>query len=451
VLLVQFDVFQAYADDLVKQSPVPGLALAFAEHGQVHYEYAHGYRHVENQLPATTSSRFGVGSITKSFTAIALLQLQELGKLAVTDPVTRYLPALRFPGAEHVTLHHLLTHSAGLPMLGTEMYTDTDEGAAPMPPIGAKGRTRIHNVDELMALLAEIDFAPLAPPGAVMSYSNDGWCLLGAVLERASDTPYSEYITRRILEPLELADTTFGTFDAAGNGTARYTATPDGGFQATGGAIWRVAALAAGGGPMLSTCHDLLRYADFFRSSGRGIITANSLRQMTTPHLPVTPTSAYGYGISIDEIAGVGTMLGHGGGDVGVAAFFGTVPETGHSVAVMSNTGTGLAQTLAHGVLRAAAGMAPAAAVPQAVACEAEVRQRFTGTFVADHVKARHRFFIADGELILESGGATHKPIYIGNNTMFVSGAQSFTLATDASGACYGVRSHSRVFVPAAE
>jgi len=112
--------FQKYAARLLERGKVPCAVVAVAVSGKQVYAKGFGYRDVEQQVVPDLDTIFGIGSITKSFTAVAILQLQEQGKLCVSDPVTKYLPEFRFgkSGAEKgMTIHHFLTHTAGLPPL----------------------------------------------------------------------------------------------------------------------------------------------------------------------------------------------------------------------------------------------------------------------------------------------------------------------------------------------
>jgi CubicO group peptidase (beta-lactamase class C family) len=108
---------EQYFDDILKRYNVPGFALGIAENGELGYEKEFGFRDSEAKLPLSLDTVFGVGSITKAITAIAILQLQEKGKLNVHDPVSNYLPEFKLSNEEQsnkIMIHHFLTHSSGL-------------------------------------------------------------------------------------------------------------------------------------------------------------------------------------------------------------------------------------------------------------------------------------------------------------------------------------------------
>lgn len=448
----------AHAEAELQRNRTPGLVLAIAKEGQIAYQFAHGYRNVEESLPATPASRFGIGSITKSFTALALMQLLDAGKLSVDHPVTRYLP-LRFPGAEQITLHHLLTHSAGLPMLGTEGYAMNDHtGRPPLEPLGPRGITQINSAAELIELLNELDFTPIAPPGAVMSYSNDGYALLGAVIEAVSGRPWTDYITAHITEPLGMADTVVGAFDRVGGGTRRYDLTKDGEFQPGPGDLEVLPMASAGGGPQLSTVQDLVRYLEVYRNLGAvdGVRIASeaAIRRMMTPYFPMQPNLSYGYALTVRRLPTGESLVSHNGGDLGVAASIGLLPERGITLAVQSNLGGPAAGNLFDAAVRIAVGAEPAADwTPSPIPATAADLERWVGTYVSERVGAKHRIFMEAGALKIEFHGQvlTAEPVAADALRFAMKPGDYWVLsrAVDSAGASYGIRVGARVFTPA--
>ena len=190
-----------FVSGLAAQHMIPGLALAVARDGEEVFAEGFGVREVGGTAPITPDTIFGVASVTKGITALAIMQLAEAGKLAVDDPVVRYLPAYRTPDPEATqatTLHHFLTHTAGLPPLPSRFFalaraTAGDPLAAPKPAWVAD-HAPLDTADDLLAYIADLDFVRLGPPGAQFSYCNEGFALLGAIVERVSDRPYADYV-----------------------------------------------------------------------------------------------------------------------------------------------------------------------------------------------------------------------------------------------------------------
>lgn len=329
-------------------NPVPGMALAVARNGEVIHEWSHGFRNREGLLPAMPRSRFGIGSITKCFTAIAILQLQDAGRLLVSDPVLRYLPELRIPNADQITLHHLLTHTSGLPALGTEPYAavSSDPDMPALQPLGRAGRTRIDSTEELVALLGELDFEPVGLPGARMSYSPEGFALLGLIVERVSGLDFATYVRERICVPLGLGETHFGPVGKAGGGTRRYYQAPCGRQMITlpvADTRSAAALMGAGGGPQLSNPQNLLRLMEVLRCNGevdgRRVLSKAGVQQMLAPHATVANGIWYGYGLYLWQTPDGSLLVGHNGGDLGVAASVILSLTDGVAVAVQANLG----------------------------------------------------------------------------------------------------------------
>jgi len=117
--------YEALVEEIIERHQIPGAAVAVARDGVIEYERGFGRRDVERGLGVTPDTIFGVGSITKSFTALSIMQLTEHGQLAPSDPVVEYLPEFTVPSKEYneqITIHHLLTHTSGLPPLPSRYY-----------------------------------------------------------------------------------------------------------------------------------------------------------------------------------------------------------------------------------------------------------------------------------------------------------------------------------------
>src|SRR5690606_268079 len=206
------EAYERYAAGVLERYGAPGMAVAVARDGRIIYEAGLGWRDREKRLPATPDTIFGIGSVTKSFTCMAIMQLVDEGRLAVDDPVVRYLPEFSVPNRAYrdaITIHHFMTHTSGLPPLPSLGYAlarslERDPQAARL-----RGHRHVQNppviidtAEQLLEFIAQHDFELLGPPGAVFSYSNDAYALLGTIIERVSGQRYEDFVTRRILEPL---------------------------------------------------------------------------------------------------------------------------------------------------------------------------------------------------------------------------------------------------------
>jgi len=262
--------------------------------------------------------------------------LAESGTVDPGEPVARWLPGSP-PQWRRVTLHHLLTHTAGVRHWGDA------PGFQPSQPMGPGER------------LTLIQQAPLlTEPGSRWLYSSPGYLLVGLIVERASGQPYPDFLTERILSPLGLASTTAG-------------ATPAGPAMARGHRngqpvpSWDLSAMA-GTGDICSTVGDLARYTTALHSGG--LLTADSVRLMCTPHAPAgdgqsaadgwLTSDGYGYGHYIGTIGGRAAYF-HPGDNPGYLSFVGWIPGDAVSAVILANDEAANLEDLLKQLLAAAA------------------------------------------------------------------------------------------------
>lgn len=334
--------------DRLRETSLPGVSLALVRGGEVVYRRGFGLRDVERGLPATPATLYGIGSITKSFTCLAVLQLAERGLLDVQDPVERYLPLSLRPGGEPVRLWHLMAHASGIPALAyaEAVIRHAHEGPGGWLPVG--------DVKDMLAFLRDAGEWVLARPGERWFYLNEGYVLLGAVVERVADLPYAEYVRRHILEPLGMARSFFerDRVEADADAAVPYVITREGRHRPGRYLYGRL--LADGG--LISNVEDLARYALMYLRGGRGpagpVIGEGLLREMTAPRVPLPPEDVpelvggeggprpagyYGYGLHVYPGFLGRTLVGHGGSVLVATGYLGWVPEEGAAVAVLAN------------------------------------------------------------------------------------------------------------------
>jgi CubicO group peptidase (beta-lactamase class C family) len=270
------------------------------------------------RIPAGCDTVYDIGSITKSFTAVAVLTLQMRGELDVTDPVTAYLGPAPDDKAG-ITLHHLLTHTSGLPEAVGDDYD-------PM--------TR----DELVA--AAMDAELVSEPGAAYHYSNTGYSLLAAIIEKVSGMGYEEYLAERLFAPAGMTRTGYvlpawepGTvaveYDRHGTPHGRPFDHP----WAEDGPHWNL----RGNGGLLSTAEDMLRWYRALQDDTLLDQHAKDLMFDTHVRQPHQEGIFYGYGWSVGTVDGHGRIATHNGGnDWSLSRYF-TLPDDGVMVFWASN------------------------------------------------------------------------------------------------------------------
>jgi CubicO group peptidase (beta-lactamase class C family) len=416
--------FESWVAPLLADQDVPGLALAVGDAGRLVYFRGFGERDRALGLPVTERTLFGIGSVTKSFTAVAILQLQEQGRLSVDDPVARHIPELRLPnvaGAHAMRIEHLLSHSAGLPPLPT-LNACLARALMADPEVDEKRRAKlpppVDDFDQLIAFLNAREIDPIGLPGERFSYSNDGYALLGLVVERASGEAYEAYVRDHILAPAGMEDSRFDIAPVVdGPDTTRlYNAhTDDAGRRAAreAGAWWDAGPMCAAGF-LRSSARDMLRYLEIFRNggvvAGRRLLTPDGVAAMTRPRVPCDIGMAYGFGLMVSEDYGdqALTLVEHGGNIKGAAAWVSVVPERGLSVVGLSNLSGAPTGRATLGAVHAALGLEPGrprrAARPgfAPVAPLADYVGRFASEEDANLVIAE-----TDGALTLTTAGET--------------------------------------------
>ncbi len=304
-----------------------GVSVAVEQGGRVVLAKGYGLADVEDRVPATADTVYPIASVTKQFTAAAVMQLVEQGRLRLSDTLGGLLPEIRWrdPRARHVTVRQLLTHTSGIPSY------DSVPGFGPLDPY-----PQTH-----AAILALITGLPLKfAPGTRAAYSNSGYYLLGLIIERRSGLTYAQYLRRRLFPGLGLSHT--GACPGRPAPGQAHLYARGGPAPRAAPPISLVNAYAAG--QLCSTVIDLLRWQDALRS-GR-VVSPASYTQMTTPlRLTDGSTIAYGFGLDLDPINGR-PAVSHEGGFPGDAADLTWYPNDNLAVAVLDNASTVPAWTI---------------------------------------------------------------------------------------------------------
>ena len=261
-----------------------------------------------NGIPNTPETRFRLGSVTKQFTAMAVLILASQGLLNTTDPVCDYVGTC--PDEWHVvTIEHLVSHSSGIASFTDQPGFDPMKAATPA---------------ETVASVADI---PLAfEPGASFAYSNTGYVLLGMVIERASGLDYETFLEQHIFEPLGMADSGYEHGDTPGLAVGYGR-----GFQRSA-ALDMSVPYAAGG--LYSTVLDLQRWVDAL--DAHALVDAAAMRRFVTPLTDTGWGTEYAYGVAISDENGH-RVVSHDGGINGFTTFLAWYPDDGLTIALLTN------------------------------------------------------------------------------------------------------------------
>lgn len=326
----------------MERSQSPGAVLGVIIDGELVWVKAAGVREKTNNAAVTTDTVFRIASMTKSFTAMAILKLRDAGKLSLDDPVSKYIPELAnlpYPTSDSqvLTVRHLLTHSEGF------------------PEDNPWGDRQLAQSDETMRtwLRAGIPFS--TSPGTAFEYSNYGFAILGQIIAKASGRPYADYVRDNILKPLGMNSSTFEMTSVPREHIAL-------GYRREAN-NWKPEPILAHGsfgamGGLWTSASDLARYVAFLMSAfpprdepERGPIKRSSAREMqqawraqsasafrATVDAPLQlGVSAYAYGLGVSQDCRFGHVVGHGGGLPGYGSLMRWLPEYGVGLIGMSN------------------------------------------------------------------------------------------------------------------
>lgn len=431
--------FKPEAQAVIDQHQIPGVSFGVQKDGEHIICSNFGYRHVEDHCETTQDTVFGIASMTKSFTCVAIMQLQEAGKLAVHDEVIKYLPEFKTPCDSHaakVTIHHLMTHTSGLPPLPTNLYTrkrslEKDPSVKDYPSLDltrASGDP-IDTVEELMDFIGKLDFKLLGDPGTEFSYSNDGYALLGAIISRVSGQTYEQYVTDHILKPAGMTHSSFfiDDFKDYENVTTLYAKRSGEVYAAP---IWWDAPASRAAGALKSTVNDILKYTEIYRNGGvvhgKQILTSESVQQMIYPHVQFEPDKFYGYGLRITPDYYGSTLIEHGGGSKGVSSFMSIIPEKNITGVVLTNLAGVPAHEILLGALNVLQGktFANRHSTPVTINVRVEDLHEFTGTYTSEE-GMKLTFTIKEDKLMFDNG-VTEQALQAISEQMFLDEGGSF-------------------------
>lgn len=373
-----FSAIDSIYKKLARDNHFPGLAFGIVVDGKLVHNGNYGYTDIEKKIPVTSSSLFRIASMSKSFTAMAILKLRDEGKLNLDDPAYLYIPELKnqkYPTADSppITIRHLLTHGAGFPEdnpWGDRQLADTDK--------------------EFMDFLKkQITFSN--PPGIEYEYSNLGFALLGKIVTKVAGKRYQDYIRENIWQPLGMKTTEweysnvapgklahgYRWLNSTWNEEVLLHDTPDGSWGAMGS--------------MISSVDEFANYMAFHLSAWppgnakeNGPIKRSSVREMHHPwrfngfnsnyKYPDGRTcaiaTAYSYGLGWTEDCEGRVYIAHSGGLPGFGSQWRIMPEYGIGVVAFANrtyAGVGMANLQVLDTIIKIAGLQPAQLPPSVI------------------------------------------------------------------------------------
>ncbi|MEO8011034.1 MAG: serine hydrolase [Dokdonella sp.] len=411
--------FARHAQTLLAETyrtDAPGVAVLVMRGDEVLYRGARGEADVEADIPLTPDDRFRIGSVTKQFGAAGLLTLVDAGKVALDDPLSKYLP--NYPGGTRITVEHLLNHTSGI-----KSYTEIP-GALQGP------------IQRDLTTLQLVDYfkneAPDFAPGDAWGYNNSGYVLVGAIIEAASGEPWHQYLEQALFTPLGMNDTGYGADPAV---IARQVK----GYVTNGNAPAAPLPISMtqphAAGALVSTVDDLARW-------NRGLHEGKVLHPATYARM-ITPVGkasdvGYGYGIWISSVRGT-PSLEHSGGIPGFDSHLTYLPGAGITVAVLRNSETRETQLIARRLAAVALGDPYPALKP--VVVDVAVLEQYEGVYRVDE-RATRTLRVIDGMLTVQRTDQPREQLTaIADDTfLYPDGFNRLQMERDASGKVTGMR-----------
>ncbi|MEM7062620.1 MAG: serine hydrolase [Cyanobacteria bacterium P01_B01_bin.77] len=326
--LERLDEIDTYLEAYAEIRHFSGTVLiAQGNHPPVTRSY--GLANREHQVAHTPFTKFRIGSVTKQFTAVAILQLQEEGLLELQAPISTYLPD--YPEGDRITVHHLLTHTAGIPeYLNPKIFPDL--------------LAWMRQPSELNQLVDRFQELPLEfEPGEKFSYSNSGYVLLTQIIEAVSSQTYADYLQINLFDPLGMDSTGYEMPQTVIANLAQ-------GYLFVSEDAYLQAApldmsIPQGAGGLYSTTADLAIWTQWLHNeqTDSTVLSAAAKTQLMQPIVPMDPAAHpdmfYGYGLVVDTQFGK-QRAHHNGGISGFASSLAHYPEDSLTIAVLSNLET---------------------------------------------------------------------------------------------------------------
>jgi len=361
--------FEKLVNDAMCACGAQGVAVSIFGTKETHYENFFGYRDTESKLEIDEDTIFGMASISKSFTCLALLQLAEKGVVDLDGLVSDYIPEFSGKNQKGVRLKHLMSHAGGFfpekRVLARDVakelgiWDDLEEDIAYSTALAQEGIRIIANrLDERDKLIGR--------PGELMSYSNDSYGLISDIVRRYGGYgTFAEYINEEILKPLGMTRSSLEFETPAKDENCSQLYIHRNGKLEWSKDFYDNAFVLMGGGAIKSTISDLKKYTRMFMcegvgESGKAVLGSYYLREMLKPRQLYRFQQYYGYGLStkfMDDI----TVIGHGGSLTGVSTMFQWSYELGCGVLVFCNTSEFPASVIADAAMKLALGKSPEA------------------------------------------------------------------------------------------
>lgn len=346
--------FESLISDEMARTKTPGMSIAIVKDDEIIYNGNFGAYNLEMRLAANPDTLYRIASVTKSFICIGILLLEEQGKLSVHDPIAKYIPVTIGKDDNPITIHHLMTHTSGLPDIINSIhefhYHEQRETPIDFPHIPMTSwedfYRHVNGASEYVQ----------KPPGEHLHYQNDGYGMLGRIIEVVSGKSLNEYLTEKIFEPLEMKRSTFlkDIYSKLDNVATAYIYSGQKKRIVTGSYEQDNEIFGYAPGGLLSSVREMANYLKFHMNNGnfkgQQILPAEKLQEMYKFHFVETTMNrlyggvvgnigkaGYGYGFGLDDDFYGYKLVHHSGSWTGSSAWFAFLPELKIGIISLAN------------------------------------------------------------------------------------------------------------------
>jgi len=323
----------ARVDGLFKpfaQPDAPGMSVMVIHRGKPVFAKGYGLADLETRVPCATNTNFRLASVTKQFTAMAVLMLAEHKQLSLDERLADFFP--EFPAyGDQITVRHLLTHTSGLPD-----YEDEIPAGTTIPVL---------DQDVLRILLKQDNTC--FPPGTQYRYSNSGYALLALIVEQRSGQTFARFLKQKIFAPLKMSNTLAYESGLSTVANRAYGHSPEGsGFRRTDQSL---TSSVLGDGGVYSSVADLFKWDQALYTTK--LVSGKMLQEAFTPAIPTDkPGRSYGFGWYLGEYGGL-KEIWHGGETMGFRTRIMRFPERKFTVILLANRSDAVLDELPHEIV----------------------------------------------------------------------------------------------------
>lgn len=346
--------FESMISDEMARTKTPGMSIAIVKDDKIIYNGNFGAYNLEKRLETNKDTLYRIASVSKSFVSLGILILEEQGKLRVHDPISKYIPVTLGSEDNPITIHHLMTHTSGIPDIILSIHefhnyekreTEMDFPHIPMTSWEDFYRY-INGASEYLQ----------KPPGEHLHYQNDGYAMLGRIIEKVSGKSLNDFTTESILDPLEMHRSTFlqSVFSQLDNVATPYNLSSQKKRIVTSSYEQDNDIFGYAAGGLLSSVKEMANYLIFYMNKGnfkgKQILSQEKLEEMYKFHFVETPMNrlygggvgtfgktGYGYGVAIYEDFYGHKLVHHSGSYTGSSAWFAFFPELKVGIICLAN------------------------------------------------------------------------------------------------------------------